>query len=122
MSMIRLLLNSRDLKLQSALSGLSAMDFNVAVDSSRARVKELVLNQKCDVVILDVDCHPGGEQFEFLQELQTLKMPVVVLTNDEPEVTMELIGRGVQNYCAKPVSLPELKLIIRKAHEYAILK
>src|ERR1700685_1947573 len=117
--MIRLLLNSRDPNLQSELSPALSGEFSLAIDSSRERVRNLVLEKKCDVVILDLDDSAPREHFDFHDELRNLGTPVVLVTGDDPEKTRELIRRGIQNYCRKPLAVPELKVVLRTAHEYA---
>ena len=53
--MIRLLLYSRDLKIQSALAPVTRIDFSIAMDSSLERVRRQVLEKRCDVVLLDLN-------------------------------------------------------------------
>lgn len=119
--MIRLLLYSPSPEIRSLLA--SDRDFSVAVDLGRERVTDLVAQKKCDVVVLDLDCCPGADRFGLLDELQNLDAPVVVVTGDGSRaMAVELLRRGVQNYCRKPVAIQELSLAARWAHEYAVSK
>jgi DNA-binding NtrC family response regulator len=123
--MIRLLLYSQDRTLQLLLAPTLGSDFRVVVESSRDRVKELVLQLQTDVLILDFDSDRCSlpEQFEFFDEIRDSRIPVVVMTDDNSRATaMELVRRGVYNYFRKPPALPELKIVVRRAHEYAVLK
>jgi DNA-binding NtrC family response regulator len=45
------------------------------------------------------------------------------MTDDDSRATaMDLVQRGVSNYIRKPPALPELRIVIRRAHELAVLK
>jgi DNA-binding NtrC family response regulator len=117
--MLRLLIYSRDPALHSA--GLGA-EFLLAIDSDRERTRDLVVRRKCDVVIVDFECRPANEQFEFMEELRKLGMPVVVVANDDSAARMELMRRGVRNCVSRPLAMAELSIVVRRAHEYAVLE
>jgi DNA-binding NtrC family response regulator len=116
-TMIRLLLCSRDLKIQSSLAPLTGIDFSIAMDSSRERVRRQVIEKRCDVVLLDVEGYPLTEQLDFHTELQNLGAAVVVVTDADPCKRRELERRGVREFCEKPLSLPELSILVRDAYE-----
>jgi DNA-binding NtrC family response regulator len=124
--MIRLLLFSRDLKIQSALAPATgvdfgiAPDFRIAIDSSRERVRRQVLEKRCDVVLLDLEGYPLTEQLDFHTELQNLGMPVVVVAEADPHKRRELERRGIREFCEKPLSPPELTTLIHDAHERTV--
>jgi DNA-binding NtrC family response regulator len=121
--MIRLLLHSRQSGLLGQLVSAPGGDFSVTIDSSSDRVTELVLHDKCDVVVLDIDCCPADDPFRFLEELQNLDVPIVVVSGDGSRKTaLELLSRGVQSYYRKPVAIQELSIAVRQAHEHASLK
>ena len=123
--MIRLLFYSNDQKLQLLLSATLGVDFSVAVESSMELVKRMTAQGECDVVILDFDARYSSlkEQLELFDEIRHLPIPIVVMTDDDRRSTaMELVQRGVYDYFRKPPSLPELKIIVRRAHEHALLK
>jgi DNA-binding NtrC family response regulator len=121
--MIRLLLYSHFPEIRSLLASTPGGDFSLAVDLSRERVTDLVLQKKCDVVVLDLDCCPADDPFGLLDELQNLDAPVVIVTGDgSRKMAMELLRRGLQNYSRKPVAIQELSLAVRWAHEYAVSK
>ena len=123
--MIRLLFYSKDQKLQPVLSATLGADFQVAVESSMELVKQLTAQEQCDVVVLDFDASYSSleEQLELFDQIHHLPIPIVVMTDDDRRSTaMELVQRGVYDYFRKPPSLPELKIIIRRAHEHAVLR
>ena len=118
--MIRLLLYSRDLKIQSALTAATGVDFSIAMDSSRERVRRQVLEKRYDVVLLDLEGYPLTEQLDFHTELQHLGMAVVVIADADPNKRRELERRGIREFCEKPLSLPELSALVHDAHERTI--
>ncbi len=121
--MIRLLLHSHDTHLQNLLASAPGRDFSLAVESSRERVRELVLNKKCDVVILDLEFCPLDERFGFFDELRDLDVQVAILTdNDSRERAVELGRRGVRQFCRKPLSVQELSIVAQRAREDGISK
>src|SRR5579862_8043089 len=123
--MIRLVLLSGDTKLQRLLAPALGPDFNVLVESHPARLKQLVADEQVDVVILDLDADYCSipEQLTFFDEIRDSRVPVVVMTDDDRRSgVMELLQRGVYDCFRKPPSLPELKIVVRRAHEHATLK
>jgi DNA-binding NtrC family response regulator len=123
--MIRLLLHSLDLKLQSVLAVTLGSDYSVRVESNKEEVKRLLAGEQVDVFILDLDSSYTGisEQLSFLAEIKGSGVPVVVMTDDNRRCTaMELVGHGVYDYFRKPPSLVELKFVVGRAHEHAKLK
>jgi len=123
--MIRLLLYSQDLKLQSLLGPTLGSEFNVFFERRMDRIREIISKKQCDVLILDLDStsYPVQQQLGFFDEIRDFGVPVVVMTDDDGRATaMDLVQRGVYNYIRKPPALPELKIVVRRAHEYAVLK
>jgi DNA-binding NtrC family response regulator len=95
------------------------------VEPTRSRVKQQVSAGHCDVLILDFDSRHCSiaEQLEIVDEHRHSHIPIVVMTDDDKRSTaLELINRGVYDYFRKPPSIPELKIIVRRAHEHATLK
>jgi DNA-binding NtrC family response regulator len=115
-NMIRLLLYSLDLKIQSELAPVIGIDFSMAMDSSQERVRRQVLEKRCDVVLLDLEGYPLEEQLDFHNELQNLGTAVVVVGDADPGTRREMERRGVREFCAKPLSLPELGARVHDAH------
>ena len=118
--MIRLLLYSQDKKLPLLLGPTLGSEFEVALESNLERVKELVRNQRCDVVILDLDSDSTDQQRSFVEDMRFHRMPVVVMADDDHrEAAMDLVQRGVYDYFRKPPSLAELKIVVRRAYEHS---
>jgi DNA-binding NtrC family response regulator len=123
--MIRLALFSGDPKLQRLLAPALGQDYSVVVESSRTKLQKLVNDEQVDVFVLDLDSNYSfiQEQLTFFDEIQDSRIPVVLMTDDNRRsVAMELLQRGVYDCFRKPPSLPELKIVVRRAHEHAILK
>jgi DNA-binding NtrC family response regulator len=123
--MIRILLYSDDDNLQSLLAPTLGMEFSVFLERRMDRIKEIISQGRCDVLILDLDSssYPVQQQLRFFDEIRDFGVPVVVMTDDDGRATaMDLVQRGVYNYIRKPPALPELRIIVRRAHEYAVLK
>ena len=123
--MIRLLLHSEDVDLAALLAPTLGSGFSTFFERRRDRVRELISQRHCDVLILDLNSrsYPIQQQFEFFDEIRDFGVPVVVMTDDDSKSTaMDLVERGVYNYIRKPPVLPELKIVVRRAHEFAVLK
>lgn len=123
--MIRLAFYSQDVKLRHLLAPTLGAEFEVVVESKQDRVKQLLSEKRCDILVLDFDSNHGSteQQLGFYDEIRDTDVPIVVMTDDERRFTaMELVHRGVYDYFRKPPCLPELKIIVRRAHADAVLK
>jgi DNA-binding NtrC family response regulator len=123
--MIRLLLYSSDPDLQVLLGPTLGGEFSILLERRMDRIRQLITEGQCDVVIYDLDCTflPLQQQLGQFDQICDLGIPVVVMTDDDSRATaMDLVQRGVSNYIRKPPALPELRIVIRRAHELAVLK
>jgi DNA-binding NtrC family response regulator len=123
--MIRLLFHSDDCKLQQLLAPTLGPEFQVRVEPNRRRLKQQIAGGECDVLILDFDsAHCSiAHQLEVVDEYRHSHIPIVVMTDDDRRSTaLEMVQRGVYDYFRKPPAIPELKIIVRRAHEHAVLK
>ena len=123
--MIRLLLYSQDHEMQSLLAATLGEDFSLLPERRSDKVKELISHKRCDVLILDLDYSSSAiqQQLEFLDEIRDFDVPVVVMTDEDSSATaLDLVQRGVSDYIRKPPVLPELKIVVRRAYEFAKLK
>src|SRR5690348_9702310 len=93
--MIRLLLYSQDTKLPLLLGPTLGGEFEVALESDPARITELVRSQRCHVVVLDLDSGSPEPYLEFVQDMRSARVPVVVMADDDHrEAAMELVQHG----------------------------
>ena len=123
--MIRLLLHSQDVGLGLMLAPTLGNEFSLFLERRMDRVREIISDGQYDVLVLDLDsaAYPIQRQLGFFDQIRDSGVPVVVMTDDDSrETAMEMVQRGVYNYIRKPPALPELKIVVRRAHEYAVLK
>jgi DNA-binding NtrC family response regulator len=119
-TMIRLLLYSQNKKLPLLLGPTLGSEFEVALESNPDKVKELVRNQGCHVLVLDLEPGCPDQQRAFVQDMHSARVPVVVMADDDHrEAAMDLVQCGVYDYFRKPPSLAELKIVVRRAYEHS---
>ena len=80
---------------------------------------ELALRERPDLVLLDIQL-PGMDGYEVLRRLReaaaTRRTPVVALTaNAMPEDLARGRAAGFDDYLTKPVMLPDLLAVVRRA-------
>ena len=118
--MIRLLLYSQDNRLPLMLGPTLGSEFEVALESNPEKVKEQARNQRYHVVVLDLDSGSPEHQRDFVGEMHSARVPVVVMADDDHrEVAMDLVQRGAYDYFRKPPCLAELKIVARRAYEHS---
>lgn len=123
--MIRNLLYSQDTDLHFQLAPTLGSEFSVFLERRMDRMREIVLQGQCDVLIVDLDSrsYPMEQQLGFFDEIRDFGLPVVVMTDDDGRATaMDLVQRGIYNYIRKPPALQELRIVVRRAYEFAVLK
>jgi DNA-binding NtrC family response regulator len=123
--MIRLLLASVDTSLAVLLAPTLGHEFSIVAERRMDRIREIVARGDCDVLILDLASDPSQVErsLEFFDEIRNSGVPVVVMMDDDTRATaLDLVQRGVYNYIRKPPVLQELKMVVRRAHEYQVLK
>jgi DNA-binding NtrC family response regulator len=118
--MIRLLLYSQDKKLPLLLGPTLGGEFEVSLESSPDSIKELVRNQRCHVVVLDLDSGTPDEHRTFVNDMNSAQVPVVVMADDDQhDAAVELVQRGAYDYFRKPPCMAELKIVARRAFEHS---
>jgi len=123
--MIRLLLCSQDHEIQALLAATLGEEFSLLPERRADTIKEVISRKACDVLILDLDYGSSAvqQQLEFFDEIRDCGVPVVVMTDEGSRATvLDLVQRGVYNYIRKPPVLPELKIVVRRAYEFAVLR
>ncbi|MEX2260545.1 MAG: sigma-54 dependent transcriptional regulator [Bryobacteraceae bacterium] len=122
---MRLVICSKDYRLQPLLASALAPDFTVLVEADREKVKQLVAGDRIDVLILDLDsnCPSISGELAFVDEIRDGRLPIVVMTDDSSRAAaMQLLERGVYDCFRKPPSLIELKIVVRRAYEHSLVK
>lgn len=121
--MVRLAVYSQDLKLCPLFGPAFGGDFEVFVESDATKIKELVSQAQCEVLMLDLDTRYSDieEQVRLYEELSQSRIGVIVMTDDVARPTaVELVQRGALSYCRKPPVLRELKATVRRAYEHVV--
>ena len=123
--MIRLGLYSQDAKLQPLLASALGREFEVIVEPDGERIKELVAQNRCEVLILDLDSSycSIAQRIQVFEDIADFRIATVALIDDEARpVAVELVQRGLYSYFRKPPALRELKIGLRRAYEHSAWK
>jgi DNA-binding NtrC family response regulator len=116
--MIRLLLYSQDTKLPLLLGPTLGSEFEVLLESDPERIKELARNQRCHVVVLDLDSDSADQHLDFVEDMRSAQVPVVVMADDDHrDAATDLVHRGAYDSFRKPPCLSDLKIVARRAYE-----
>jgi DNA-binding NtrC family response regulator len=127
---IRIGLYSEDRTLQPILSFSLGSEFDVLLESDQEEMNQLVAGNECDVMILDLnprsDLNSRGslsDRIEFSRRMIASGIPSVVLADDTLRLAAtELVREGAYGHCRRPPSIRDLKTMLRRAHETAVLK
>ena len=123
--MTKLALYSQDLKLLPLLTSALKPQVDLSLESDKERFKEFAARGEADVLVVDFDRNHSSfeEQMAFLGEIADSSIPIVVMTDDlRRSTTTEFLLRGAYDCIGKPPSLPEFKVVVRRACEQAALK
>jgi DNA-binding NtrC family response regulator len=123
--MIRLALYSTDPKLQPLLAPALGEDFYVIVEGDPDRLKETLSSGSVDVLLLDLDSNPQAlkSQRDLYNEINSIGVATVALADDDSRsLAIELVQNGAHSYCRKPPAIRELKVMVKRAYEYAVMK
>jgi len=123
--MVRITLYSEDRKLQQILSSALGRDFQIMIERTEDRIHMMLAAGECDVVLLDLDSNDKlqGQRIASFRRIVESQAPVVVMADDGRRATAaELVRLGAFNYCRKPPSVRDLKMMLCHAHERSSLK
>src|SRR5450759_1605199 len=107
--MIRLMLYSPDIKLQSLLASALRSEYQVVLESRKERLKEAARESGADILVLDFDSNYSSleQQLEFYTQLGESQIPTVVMTDDLRRSTaMEFMRRGAHDLSLIHISEP----------------
>ena len=122
--MSKIILHAFDPRIVKLLATTVGADFQVTTQADKSQVIEIAKNAGADVIVLDFDQNAGSldKQLLFLDQLGESKVPIVVMTDDlRRSTTTEFLARGAYDCIGKPPSLPELRVVLRRARERADL-
>src|SRR4051812_25841244 len=123
--MVRLAFYSQDLKLRVLLAPALGPEFQLTVEPDGDKVKDMVSQGSCDVVILDLNSNEVEleSQIAFFEEIVESLVPIIVMADDDGRPrAADLVQRGAFGYCRKPPALRDLKTLVRRAFEQSALK
>jgi DNA-binding NtrC family response regulator len=123
--MVRVALQSQDVKLQPLLGPALGRDFDVVTEPDGNRLKCLIWEGSLDVLLLDLDSEFGNlaQQVEFCKEISESGIAIIIMADDVSRpFAIDLVQRGAHSYCRKPPALRDLKAVIRRAYEHAAMK
>ena len=123
--MTKLALYSQDTKLLPLLTSALKPHVDLSLVSDKERFKEVAARGEADILVVDFDGNHSSfeQQLAFLGEIADSTMPIVVMTDDlRRSTTTEFLLRGAYDSIGKPPSLPEFKVVVRRACEQAALE
>ena len=124
-SNVRLVLHSPDPRLQPLLVSALRPEFSVQLETDRERIKSMVRQREAEVLVVDFDSNYSAleDQLAFYTEIGDTGVPIVVMTDDLRRSTaIEFLQRGAYDCIRKPPSIPEFRVVVRRAHEHGLLK
>jgi DNA-binding NtrC family response regulator len=122
---IRVGLYTLDCALQPLLSSGLGTEFQFFLDSTEEGIRNLIEEEGCTVVILDLNSQEGAlkDRVESARRLLAGEVTLLVLADDGLRVTAnELVRAGAHSYLRRPPSLRELRTLLRRAHDTAARK
>jgi DNA-binding NtrC family response regulator len=123
--MIRLALHSADSKLQPLLAPALGEEFQVTVEADPNRLKKTLASGSVDVLLLDLNSDPQNlePQRTLYAEIKEIGVVTVALADDDSRfLAIELVQNGAHSYCRKPPAIRELKVMVKRAYEYGVMK
>ena len=123
--MVRLVLYTRDSKLHPLLASALKPECEVILETEIERLRQIASRNEPNVVLLDLDCTTGTheEHLAIYEQIGEPRNPIVVMTDDLRRSAMiEFLIRGAFDCIRKPPSIVELKVVIRRAYEHALMR
>ncbi len=121
--MPQLVLCTQDTRLLPLLTSALKPNFSVSQELDRHRFRQIAMSGGADVLLVDFDRNYSTfeQQLEFFAEISDSRTPIVVMTDDlRRSTSTEFLQRGAYDCIGKPPSLPELRVVIRRAYERAM--
>lgn len=123
--MVRIGLYSEDRKLLSVLSSALGHEFLVQLEPSEEGLNERLSDGSLDTTILDLDSNHNllKERIASCRRIVATQASSVVMADDRMRgAAEELVRLGAYSYCRKPPSVRELRAIMRRVRERAVLR
>ena len=120
--MIRVVVHSKDPRLQCVFSASLEPEFEVTVEPDADRVKDLAFSGQAEVLLLDFDSNYSdlNAHLALFDQIESCGAPIVVMTDDKTRsAALALMQRSACEFFRKPPSLVELRVTLRRAYEHA---
>jgi putative PEP-CTERM system response regulator len=108
--------------IRTQLSWALRDDYEVLEASNREEALDRVRSQTVDLVLLDLRFPPADTEISggrgILEAIRTMRpgLPVIIMTGDhDRETAVEMVARGAFDFFRKPIDLPELRVVVRRA-------
>jgi len=123
--MIKVVLYSEDRTLHPLLSSALGREFHLLQKTDEESIKDLVLADRCDVLILDLYSNRDSfeKSVESFRRLISLGVPAVIMADEDLySKASDFVNQEAFGYCRRPPSIRELKSLLRRAFETFSLK
>ena len=120
--MIRVVVHSKDPRLQCVFSASLEPEFEVTVEPDADRVKDLAFSGQAEVLLLDFDSDYSdlNAHLALFDQIESCGAPIVVMSDDMTRsAALALMQRSACEFFRKPPSLVELRVTLRRAYEHA---
>jgi two-component system NtrC family response regulator len=120
----KLLVVDDDEDLRTQMKWALADEYDVILAGDRREALERLKETRPSLVTLDLGLPPEpsgvGEGFATLADIQSIdgSVRVIVITGrEEREYALQAVAQGASDYFVKPIEVPELKVVLRRAHQ-----
>ena len=123
--MTRVGIYSEDRTLEPLLASALGKDFGVRLRSDQKGMEALIAEGSCDVLLLDLYCHEDSlhTRIECARMLIASDVPAVLMADDSQRpAALELVRFGAFGSIRRPPSIRDLKTLLLRASETAVLK
>jgi DNA-binding NtrC family response regulator len=123
--MIKVGLYSEDRTLHPLLSSALGREFHLLQETDEESIKELIMADRCDVLILDLHSNRDGLEkgIESSRRLISLGVPAIIIADEDLYSKVSgFVNQEAFGYCRRPPSIRELKSLLRTAYETFSLK
>ncbi len=125
----KLLIIDDDEEIRSQMKWGLAQEYETILAEDRPKGIEAFKSNKPLVVLLDMGLPPspgdpteGLATLEELLAIESMTKIVVITGQSEKQIALKAVGQGAYDLLAKPVEMPELKIILKRAFYVAELE
>jgi DNA-binding NtrC family response regulator len=114
-----------DTELHRLLAAALRPEFNLVLELNASRLVQTAMSGMANVIVLDCDSNysPLEDQLALCDQICESPVPVIVMADDgRTSTALDFLQRGAFDCIRKPPSLGELKVVVKRAHEHALMK